>query len=455
MTDTYTAGTAPGALPLLGHTIRLLGGLLRFLDSLPAYGDLVQVRVGSMRALVVCHPELYRQVLVDDRTFDKGGPFYDAARDVIGDGLATCPHSTHRRHRRLTQPAFHHTRIPGYAAVMTEEITRLVGSWRDGRRVDVFAEMAELTGRVASGTLFAAKQGHDRADDTRHDLATLSQGIMWRTVLPRAVMALPTPGNLRHDKAKARLRATIEGFIADYRRDGVDHGDLLSMLLSARDDEGGGLSDTEVHDHVLVFFLAGFDTTAATLSWVFHLLGRHPDIEERLLAEADQVLDGRVATWEDVPKLKLTSRIITETLRLYPPGWLFTRAVTTDTELGGHPLKAGTTVIVSPRLLHHRENLYDNPHHFDPDRWLDHPGGNQPHTGYAPFGGGARKCIGDTFGLTEATLALASIATRWQLRPVPGSHVRPRLRSTLVPRSLVMETTTRERATSARTTSTS
>jgi pentalenene oxygenase len=391
--------------------------------------------------LVVCHPVLLHHGLVDDQTFDKGGPFYDALRDVLGNGLASCPHGVHRRQRRLTQPAFHHTRLPGYAAVMTEYITALTQNWHDGQRITPLVQMSELAAPIASATLFATTVGHAEADHTHRDLTTLSQGLLRRTFLPRTLLALPTPANRRYTRASARLKATITRIVEDYRHDGVDHGDLLSMLLAARDDDGHGLTDTEIHDQVLIFFVAGFDTIAATLAWALYLLARHPDIQHRLRAETTAVLGGRTATWGDLPKLELTSRIITETLRLYPPGWLLTRTVTTDTNLGGHPVTAGTSLVLSPYLIHHRTDLYPDPHHFNPDRWLN-PATTTSRTGYLPFGGGARKCIGDTFALTEATLALATLTTHWHLHPNPGTHPRPALRSTLVPRPVPLRITT-------------
>lgn len=439
MTETYAVGAAPGAIPLLGHAPRLLRDPLGFLESLPAHGDLVQIRVGTSHALVICHPTLLHHMLVDDRTFDKGGLLFDVARDALGNGLATCPHGVHRRQRRLTQPAFHHTRLPGYAAMMTHQITALTGTWHDGQHITPLLQMSELTAKVATATLFATTVGHAETEHIHRDLTTISQGVLRHMFMPRALLALPTPGNRRYTQALTRLNTTITQIIEDYRHDNVDHGDLLSMLLAAHDDDGRGLTGTEIHDHVMVFFLAGLDTTAATLAWALYLLARHPDIQHRLRAETDAVLGGRTATWEDLPKLEFTGRVITETLRLYPPGWLFTRTVTTDTELGGHPVKAGTTVLFSAYLIHHRTDLYPDPHRFNPDRWLTT---TPPRSGYLPFGGGARKCIGDTFGLTEATLALATITNHWHLHVKPGTNLRPALRTTLVPRPVPIRITT-------------
>jgi cytochrome P450 len=253
---------------------------------------------------------------------------------------------------------------------------------------------------------------------------------------------LPTPSNRRYVKARTRLRQTLDGIIADRRKSGKDYGDLLSSLLSARDPETAdvrqGLSDAEISDQVLTFFSAG-GTTATVLAWALHMLAEHPDLEERLHAEVDAVLSGGAATYEHVPKLKLTSRFITETLRVWPPAWVLTRSVAVDTHLGGHLIPAGTTVVYSPYIVHHRPELYPVPERFDPDRWDSTHRPPPPREAFIPFGGGARKCIGDQFSMVEATLALATIAARWQLRSLSGQSIRPDTSPiTLQPRALRM-----------------
>ncbi|MFI9201057.1 cytochrome P450 [Streptomyces sp. NPDC053048] len=448
---TYTSATAPGALPLLGHAVPLLRGPLDFLSSLPARGDLVRVRIGPFRAVVVCDPELTRQVLLEDRAFDKGGPLYDRIREVGGNGLGTCPYREHRRQRRLIQPSFHPTRLPGYARVMTGQIATVTRSWHDGRTVDVLAEMMTLTARTAVATMFADGLPPSALGTVMDDFATVMAGITRRALMPAGPDRLPTPGNRRFVRAHARLRRTVRRIIAERRAERTDHGDLLSALLAARDAAGGGaargFSDAEIDDQILTFFIAGTETTASTLAWALHALGHHPRLARRLRAEADAVLGGAPATLEHLPRLDLTGRIVTESLRLYPPVWLLTRVATADTRLGGHTVPAGTTVAFSPYLLHRRPDLYADPGRFDPDRWSAAgeagPGAQRPRGAFVPFGGGARKCIGDAFGRTEATLALASIAAAWRLEPVPGERVRPALGVVMSPRGLRMRTVRR------------
>ncbi|MEU4730746.1 cytochrome P450 [Streptomyces sp. NPDC023588] len=438
---THTIPQAPGALPLLGHALPLRRDVLAFMVSLPAHGDVVRIKVGPASALVVCDPDLVQQVLVDDRTFDKGGPLFDRGREVMGNGLITCPHRDHRRQRRLTQPAFQAQRMPAYAAVMSKEIAEATGRWSDGATIDVLAAMQTITARTTMATMFAGTADASLTG-LLADFNVFLHGVYQRMFLPPLLLKLPTPGNRRYQQARARLLHTISLIVESHRARGESGEDLLSMLLAASED-GQGLSDAEITDQVMSFFVAGMETTAAILAWALHHLAQRPDLEARLHAEVDTVVpQGEPATFDLLPRLELTSRIITEILRLYPPGWMLTRVATTDTDLAGYPVKKGTTVVYSPYLIHHQAALYPDPERFDPDRWAGQATRGR-NSALIPFGGGARKCIGDTFGLNEAALALATIAARWRLEPAPGTTVRPAPAATLNPHGLTMRTTAR------------
>lgn len=440
---------APRALPLLGHALPLLRDPLRFLDSLPSYGDVVTVRIGPFKAMVVCDPELVHRILIDDRTFDKGGIIFHRAREVFGNGVGTCPHRDHRRQRRLVQPAFHRYRLAGYAETMADEVASVIGSWQEGQVIDILAEMQTITTRVLVATMFASALSPDRLRQALDDIAVVLGGIYRRTVMPPPLDKLPTAGNRRYNRARARLRRIIDDLVADYRASTVDHGDLLSILLSTSDshiDAGGGqhLTDDEVCDQVITFLLAGVETTAATLAWALHLLSQHPDIDVRVHREADAA---PAATYQDLPALRLIGRVVMETLRLYPPVWFLTRVATKDTQLGGYPMRAGATIIYSPYLLHHRPDLHRDPERFDPDRWDSQAAADLPRGAFVPFGAGARKCIGEDFGITEVILALAAITAHWRLEPVPGQLVRAAPSLGLKPRALLMRARGRKAST--------
>jgi cytochrome P450 len=304
--------------------------------------------------------------------------------------------------------------------------------------------MMTITSQVTATTLFSSALPPAELKHLLNDVRAFFDGVFQRMLLISPLDRLPIPSNRSFLSARTRLRNTCSQIIAQRRADGADHGDLLSALIAAHDSEGDGrgMTDAEISDTIVLFFLAATETTASTLAWALDLLARHPRIEQRLQAEVDSVLGGAPATHADLPRLELTHRIITETLRVYPPGWFFTRTVTADTRLGRHLLPAGTNVVYSPYLIHHRPDLYDQPETFDPDRW-DPIRPQPPRHAFIPFATGARKCIGDTFAMIEATFALATITARWDLQHLPGHHVRPALGTVLRPRELQMRATPR------------
>jgi cytochrome P450 len=426
---------APRVLPLAGHVVPLLRDPLGFVRSLPTYGDLVEVRLGPVKTIVVCTAELTLRVLRDHRTFDKGGPVFGRFREVAGNGLVSCPHADHRRQRRLVQPAFHHARFRGYAEVMTGQIGEIAGGWRDGQVIDVRAELQMITSKVGVATMFAGALSAADLGGLVDDLNIILAGVYGRVLTPPPLDRLPLPGKRRYDRSRARLRRTLGELIATYQTGATDHGDLLSIVLATRDTDGAGLSETEVIDQLVTFFIGGTESTAMVLAWALYLLGRHPDVERRLHAEVDEVLTGAGCTFDDLPKLDLTGRVLTETLRLYPPAWMLTRTATTDTDLGGYAISAGTAVAFSPYLIHHRADVHPDPESFDPDRWAGAPPARDA---MFAFGAGPRKCIGDVFGMTEATIALATIAARWRLEPLSDREVRPALGLAMVPKGLRM-----------------
>jgi cytochrome P450 len=420
----FTVVEAPGAVPVLGHALQLWRRPLEFLASLPALGDLVGIRLGPRTAYLACHPDVVMRVLLEARTFDKGGPLFEKARLLVGNGLVSSGWEDHRTQRRMLQPVFHPSRMPGYVSLMREEIEETVARWQEGEAFDVSDAMHALTLRITARTMFAMKVGERAVPEVAHCMPIIMRGVYQRMVAPLGWKErLPTPANRRFDAVRARMHAVIGETIESQRRDGTDHGGLLSVLVGARDEEtGAGLSDEEIYDQVMTLLIGGTETTGNTLAWVFHVLAEHPEVEERLHAELDEVLgDGRVPGFEDLPRLDLTWRILNETLRMYPPAWLLTRTTTRRTELAGRELESGTTVMYSPYALGRNPAHFEDPGRFDPDRWLPGRAADLPRGVMVPFSAGNRKCIGDAFGQAETTLTLATVASRWRLRPAPGA----------------------------------
>lgn len=441
----WTVGTAPGIFPSISHGIALLRRPLDFLNSLPARGDLVGIRLGPQRAWMVCHPELVHRILRDTRTFDKGGPQYERLRALMGDGVVTCPHAQHRRRRRLLQPTFRHAGVAAQTDRMAEEAESLCRDWRSGQRVDVSAATMGLTTRLISRLLLSDSLAPAAADEVRHCLTAIVRGLFVRTVVPvDALFRLPTPANRRYRRAVERVRELIDAAIAE-RRLGTPRDDLLGLLLTAAEAEDGGIpvSDREVLDQLVSLLLTGSESPSMCLASTFSLLAQHPEVERRLHAEVDTVLDGRSPDADDLPRLVYTRSVLTETLRHSPPGWLFTRVTTRETELAGRRLPRGTTVLYSPYLLHHDPASFPEPERFLPERWLEGDAPAGPRGALVPFAAGSRKCIGDQFAMAEMTVALATVARRWRLRHPAGRIAPLRPGATLGPRSLTMICTAR------------
>ncbi|MFJ5261122.1 cytochrome P450 [Streptomyces sp. NPDC088387] len=419
-------GSAPRPLPVVGHLWPLMRRPIEFLESLSTYGDLVEIRLGPTPAYVPCHPTLIRQVLTNDRTFDKGGLLFERAGAVVGNGLGSCPHSHHRRQRRLIQPAFRHERIRHYAAVMEDEVDGLTHSWQDGQVIDTFPVLCDLGLRISTRTLFTGSTvSESEITNIRDSFEIALHRIVKTMFMPHGLQNLPTAANRRYKRALEYLHETVGRIISQYRESGVDHGDLMSMLISSTDEESGvGLDDSEIHDQVVSLLLAASETVPACLAWALHSLSLQPELMTRLQEEVDTVVQGRTAHWGDVEALPYTQRVITESLRRHPPGWLFTRVTTEGVELAGRHLKAGTTVIFSPPAVQSRADVFDRPREYDPDRWLRERTPSAPRGSFTSFGGGARKCIGDNFAMTEMVIALATMVRTWRFECLPRSDLR-------------------------------
>ncbi|MEV4192795.1 cytochrome P450 [Streptomyces toxytricini] len=447
-------GTPPGRLPVVGHGLRWLQDPLAVLGSLAECGDLARLQLGPLDLVMVCSAELTRQVLLDDRTFDREGVLAKRVSQVMGEGgLITATRATHRHRRRLTQPVFHRSRLPGYARTMTAQASVTTAGWRDGQTLDVMAEMLGMTTAVAVETLFSGSADDAIQRQAKADFGLIMEGAYRRILLPPLLFRVPRPRKRRFDQAMVRLQRTVDAWVADTRASGARRPDLLSALVASSEADNGltdrealpGLTDREVAVLAMEFLGAGAETTASVLAWSLHLLGGHPTVSARLWEEVDSVLNGASAELKHLPQLVMTTRVVMEAMRLYPPGWTLFRGVTRQVTLGGHVLPAGTAIACSPYVLHRREDVFDAPDRFHPERWNPEACEQPDRHAFIPFGDGARKCIGEEYGLTEAVLALATIAGRWQLEPVPGAEVRAAAATVLRPRSLPMRAFTRAR----------
>ncbi|MEN3309330.1 MAG: hypothetical protein V7603_5532 [Micromonosporaceae bacterium] len=431
--------TAPGRLPVLGHAIQMRRRPREFLLSLQSGEAVTTIRLGRETVYVINDPELIRQAIRDPDTFGKGGPITERFRTMFGNGLGISDGDFHRRQRALIQPAFHHTKILHYASIMTGAAAAMVDRWQDGGRLAVDREMGDLALTSVTKAMFSADTNVDRAQFMAATTVVLG-GLFRRVVDASGLLTrLPTPGNLRYRGAVDHVRRTIDQLINDYRASGADHGDLLSMMLLARGEDGApAMSDQQVHDEVVTFFIAGAESIANTLAWVFHELATHPDVERRLHAEVDEVLAGRPAEYRDIPALEYTRRVVNETLRMRTQGWALSRFTKTATEIGDYHIPANASIMYSPHALNHNPAFHPDPERFDPDRWSPERAKDIPRGAFIPFGTGSHTCIGEPFALTEMVVTLATVAARWRLLSVPGHHPRPKFAFTMPVNALPM-----------------
>jgi cytochrome P450 len=246
---------------------------------------------------------------------------------------------------------------------------------------------------------------------------------------------LPLPGNRRFREAKRRLDAILYPIIAQRRADGgADRGDLLSMLLSAQDQDGTRMTDLQLRDELMTLFLAGHETTANALAWTFFLLSNSPEVDARLGDEIRTVLGGRAPGLADIPRLAYVEHVVTESLRLYPPAWAIAREAIEPLDLRGFHIAKGTQVWISQWVAHRDPRFFDDPDVFRPERWADGLAKRLPKFAYFPFGGGPRFCIGNAFAMMEATLLLATLTQRFRFEVAPGARVVPYPSITLRPR---------------------
>ena len=378
-------------------------------------------------AYLLSAPALIRDTLVtNQRSFHKGRGL-ERSRRLLGDGLLTSEDDRHRRQRRLIQPAFHRDRIAAFAGIMTACAGSMCDNWRDGQTIDVAQEMNRLALTIVGKTLFGADVT-SHADDVGRALTVIMDSF-WTYMLPFAdgLEYLPLPAFRRNRRARADLDAIIYGLIDERRRHPGDRDDLLSMLILARDEEsnGAGMSDQQLRDELMTIFLAGHETTANALAWTWYLLGTSPDAVVVAGDEVARVLGGRVATVEDLPSLPALERVLTESLRLYPPAWIIGRRAIVDCRIGDYDVARGALVLMSPYVVHRDARLFDEPDRFIPDRWSAEFRASLPPFAYFPFGGGARRCIGDGFAWMELMLVAATVLQKWRFevveRPPSGS----------------------------------
>lgn len=427
--DTTVPG--PDGVPALGVLPKYARDPFGFMmRSAREYGPVVRWEFPTDRSFLVTSPEAIERILVqENQHYVKGRLFHQSLRPVLGRGLLTSEGEFWRKQRHLIEPAFHPERLNRYASIMTERTDRTISRWRDGETRTLHEDMMTLTLEIVAEALFGV--------DIRSQAAEVGDALDVITERAESVRAdyvprwVPTPLNRRFERAKGVLDEIVYGIIEERRSTPGD--DVVSTLLAATDEDGERMSVEQIHDEVLTLLLAGHETTALALTYTIFALAQRPQVEAELAAELDAVLDGDSPTVADLQKLSYAEQVVKESMRLYPPVYSILREPTRDVELGGYPIPAGSTLVLSQFVVHRDPALYADPMAFRPDRWTDALETELPRFGYFPFAGGPRRCLGDRFAMMEAKLLLATIVQRYHLELVSSPSLQFRAGITMRP----------------------
>jgi cytochrome P450 len=441
MTDLSLPPLMPGGLLFGSGPEAVADPLALYTRAQRTLGSVVRLRgIPGINWYLITHPAGVEHVLKSrGRNYRKPDRFNAPVRALAGNGILTAEGDTWLQNRRLMQPAFHRQRLAGLVSQMAESADAAAERWErlaaEGAEVEIGEEMLRLTLRIVGTTLFS----HDLSGEAhalREPIRTAFHWVSGRMTMPfSAPEWVPTAENRRFKAARQVVHQTVDGMIAERRRSGEPRPDLLQMLLDARDaDTGARMDDRQVRHEALTLMIAGHETAAASLSWMWYLLARNPQAAAALRQELDSVLGGRTPSADDLPRLPYTRAVFDETLRLYPPAWGQPRESVEADEIGGYRIPARNIVMVCQWVTHRRPDLWDRPDDFVPERFLGAAKESIVPWSYYPFGGGARMCIGNSFALMEAQVALATLAQRFEPELVPGQEIVPDATFTLRPR---------------------
>lgn len=421
--STSTLNIAPGPQGqfLFGSIRDFQRDPLGFIQRLAnEYGPVARFHLANVAFNLISHPDGIQQVLQGNNHNYIKGEFFDPVRQVAGDGLFASEGAHWLRQRRLMQPAFHRQRIAGFAQIMVRQTEGMLERWEklvgSGKPIDISYEFTELTMRIIAEAMFSSQLAED-VHRISESLTYLLADIDFRFQVPiYPKIGFPTLRNLRAQKELDTVNEVLYRFIRERRQNDGQHDDLLQMLMEARDEETGeAMSDQDLRDELITMFVAGHETTAILLTWLFHTLSSEPEWEDRLVDEVTSALHGRQPGFEDLSNFPTLRMAIDETLRLYPPVWITNRNAVQDDVICGYRIQAGEVAGIAPYVTHRLPEYWPDPERFDPLRFSPEIAATRSRFAYLPFGGGPRQCIGNYFALVEAQLIFATLVPRFRL----------------------------------------
>jgi cytochrome P450 len=399
------------------------------------YGPFVRTRL-PMQLYFVSEPAVIDEILVKKADSFRKDRTSRLLGRVVGNGLLVNEGEPWRRQRRLMQPAFHQRHLQTYADLMVGAVERAAAGWQADQLRNVHDDMMAVTMAIVAEALFGTEVG-GHANQVGGAIAAMMEefgrilGLAARFQPPAWV---PTRANRRFRASARQIDGLIQRIIDQRKQNPAQREDLLSLLIQARDEDGAGMSDTQIRDEAMTLFLAGHETTALALTYALFLLAQHPADQARVADEVARVLGNRRATFDDVGALTETEWVVLETMRLYPPAWALGRQALAEVEVGGFRFPRGAEFVMSPWVVHRDPKLFPDPDRFDPQRWRDNLQQRLPRFAYFPFGGGPRVCIGNRFAMMEAKLVLATLLQRFRVAPGPETQLALAPSVTLRPR---------------------
>jgi cytochrome P450 len=438
----------PRGHPILGSIREIQrDNVQAFMDAWLEYGDIVHFR-GPLTINLLVHPDYVEQVLRNNvANYPRPEFVTDKLKSIVGEGLVAAEGERWANARRVTQPAFDPELINGYGKTMIETTGEMLERWSGyverGQQLDIKSEMMHISLANLATALFKFDL-REALDHIEPAVAFALAHTNRRLTSPVDPQRLPLPSSKRFVQALGGLNELIYRIIGEHRKAAGGPEGFFKLLLASQDPETGApITDQRARDEVIGFFIAGHETVSSALTWTFFLLSQNPDCWRKLKAEIDDVLGGRTPTVEDIPNLKYTEYVLLEAMRLYPPIFVLMRRALDDDNVGGYHIPKDSTVVLCSYVTHRHPQFWDNPEGFDPDRFKPERSAGLPRMAYFPYGGGPRKCIGNTFAALEMPLVVAMVTQRYRLNLVPGQVVFPEPAISLRPRDPVMVTVER------------
>jgi cytochrome P450 len=416
---------------ILGHAMSFRRNPLEFMiESVKALGDFISFRLLTKRVYLVSDAEIGRYILQSNNKNYTKSPGYRPLRLLVGNGLFTSEGTYWLRQRRIYQPAFSNKSVANYTKNVTDSAQKTIAKWQEltarNEPINASQDMTEITLEIIGRSLFSTNLG----EEAKHFFEPLTTGLKY--INDRAMRApfvyptwFPNEAKKEFDNAVNNLDQVVSSVIQERQQKQNWPEDLLTSFLTTKDEESGeNLTPSQVRDECMTLFLAGHESTANVLNWLFFLLTKHPEVRQKVLNEIDQTIEGRIPGYNDLHKLTYLVQVINETMRLYPPIWHFGRMNINEDEVGGYTFKPKSHFRISCYTIHRNPKYWKDPDRFDPERFSPVNIKNHVPGSFIPFGYGPRLCVGRNFAMMEITLIIAMLYQKYIIKVKDANQIK-------------------------------